>query len=165
MSVMDEVGATKQQSQTDKQANDAECAVHGAETCGVNLNITAGHCAHCTAPSSTTNPQNRPDVHRSYWLRQLTERQCLRESNLDALFVRVFETPEPRDVDFEREMITVVSSKTRAGVRTVLMTARLKAELLRWKALTGPTNSGLYSSILATQRSTCCRFLRCGSEP
>ena len=46
-----------------------------------------------------------------------------------------------RDVDFEREMITVVSSKTCAGVRTVPMTARLKTELLRWKALTGPTNS------------------------
>jgi len=46
-----------------------------------------------------------------------------------------------RDVDFERGMITVVSSKTRAGVRTVPMTARLKTELLRWKALTGPTNS------------------------
>lgn len=50
MSVMDEVGAAKQQSQTDKQANDAERAVHGAESCGVNLNITAGHYAHCTAP-------------------------------------------------------------------------------------------------------------------
>jgi integrase len=39
-----------------------------------------------------------------------------------------------RDVDFEREMITVVSSKTRAGVRTVPLTARLKTELLRWKS-------------------------------
>src|SRR5262249_29413065 len=76
MSVMDEVGAAKQQSQTDKKTDDAERAVHSAESCGVNLNITAGHCAHCTAPSSTTNPQNRPDGHRSYWLRRLTERQC-----------------------------------------------------------------------------------------
>lgn len=45
------------------------------------------------------------------------------------------------DMDIEGGMITVVSSKTRAGVRTVPMTARLKTELLRWKALTGPTNS------------------------
>src|SRR5215469_10361749 len=72
MSVMDEVGAAKQQSQTDKKTDDAERAVHSAESCGVNLNITAGHCAHCTAPSSTTNPQYRPDGHRSYWLRRLT---------------------------------------------------------------------------------------------
>src|SRR5215467_13733304 len=96
MCVMDEVGAAKQQSQTDKQANDAERAVHGAETCGVNLNIAAGHCAHCTAASSTTNPQNRPDGHRSYWLRRLTERQMLRESNLDALFVSGFFRPQNR---------------------------------------------------------------------
>jgi integrase len=46
-----------------------------------------------------------------------------------------------RDVDFKREMITVVSSKTRAGLRTVPMTARLKAELLRWKALTESRDS------------------------
>jgi integrase len=45
------------------------------------------------------------------------------------------------EVDFERGMITVVASKTRAGLRTVPMTARLKSELLRWKALTGPKNS------------------------
>jgi integrase len=42
-----------------------------------------------------------------------------------------------RDVDFEREMITVVASKTPAGLRTVPMTTRLKAELLRWRKLTG----------------------------
>ena len=41
------------------------------------------------------------------------------------------------DVDFEREMVTVIASKTPAGLRTVPMTARLKAELLRWKKLTG----------------------------
>src|SRR5579862_7468881 len=41
------------------------------------------------------------------------------------------------DVDFEREMITVIASKTTAGLRTVPMTTRLKAELLRWKKLTG----------------------------
>ena len=46
-----------------------------------------------------------------------------------------------RDVDFERGMVTVVSSKTPAGLRTVPMTSRLKAELLRWKKLTGPKNS------------------------
>ena len=57
MSVMDEVGAAKQQSQSDKQANDAERAVHGAESCGVNLNITAGHCAHCTAPLVHNQPR------------------------------------------------------------------------------------------------------------
>jgi integrase len=42
-----------------------------------------------------------------------------------------------RDVDFERGMITVIASKTPAGLRTVPMTTRLKAELLRWKKLTG----------------------------
>jgi integrase len=46
-----------------------------------------------------------------------------------------------RDVDFERGMVTVIASKTRAGLRTVAMTTRLKAELLRWKKLTGPKNS------------------------
>ena len=46
-----------------------------------------------------------------------------------------------KDVDFERGMITVTSSKTIAGLRTVPMTTRLKAELLHWKKLTGPKNS------------------------
>jgi integrase len=46
-----------------------------------------------------------------------------------------------RDVDFERGMVTVTASKTPAGLRTVPMTGRLKAELLRWKTLTGPENS------------------------
>jgi integrase len=46
-----------------------------------------------------------------------------------------------RDVDFERGMITVIASKTPAGLRTVPMTTRLKAELLRWKSLTGLKNS------------------------
>jgi len=40
------------------------------------------------------------------------------------------------DVDFERGMITVIASKTRAGLRTVPMTTRLKAELIRWRKLT-----------------------------
>jgi integrase len=40
-------------------------------------------------------------------------------------------------VDFEREMITVIASKTPAGLRTVPMTTRLKAELLSWRKLTG----------------------------
>jgi integrase len=42
-----------------------------------------------------------------------------------------------KNVDFEREMITVIASKTPAGLRTVPMTTRLKAELLCWKKLTG----------------------------
>jgi integrase len=46
-----------------------------------------------------------------------------------------------RDVDFERGMVTVISSKTLAGLRTVPMTSRLKAELLGWKKLTGQKNS------------------------
>lgn len=46
-----------------------------------------------------------------------------------------------RDVDFERGMITVIASKTTAGLRTVPMTNRLKTELLHWKRLTGPKNS------------------------
>jgi integrase len=41
------------------------------------------------------------------------------------------------DVDFERGMITVIASKTPAGLRTVPMTTRLKAELLSWRKLTG----------------------------
>lgn len=45
------------------------------------------------------------------------------------------------DVDLEQGMIRVVSSKTRAGLRTIPMTTRLKEELLRWKKLTGPRNS------------------------
>lgn len=62
MSVMDEVGAAKQQSQTDKQANDAERAVHGAESCGVNLNITAGHCANCIAPLVHNQPAKSSEM-------------------------------------------------------------------------------------------------------
>jgi integrase len=46
-----------------------------------------------------------------------------------------------RDVDFDRSMVTVISSKTPAGLRTVPMTGRLKEELLRWRKLTGPQNS------------------------
>ena len=46
-----------------------------------------------------------------------------------------------RDIDFERGMVTVISSKTPAGLRTLPMTTRLKEELLRWKKLTGPKNS------------------------
>lgn len=44
-------------------------------------------------------------------------------------------------IDFERGMITVIASKTAAGLRTVPMTSRLKTELLRWNRLTGPKNS------------------------
>jgi len=44
-------------------------------------------------------------------------------------------------IDFERSMITVVASKTAAGLRTIPMTSRLKTELLRWKRLTGLKNS------------------------
>ena len=46
-----------------------------------------------------------------------------------------------KDVEFECGMIAVIASKTPAGLRTVPMTTRLKAELLRWKKLTGPQNS------------------------
>ena len=46
-----------------------------------------------------------------------------------------------RDVDLDSGMVTVISSKTPAGLRTVAMTNRLKEELLRWKKLTGPQNS------------------------
>jgi integrase len=46
-----------------------------------------------------------------------------------------------KDVDFERGMITVTSSKTPAGLRTVPMTTRLKEELRQWNNLTGPQNS------------------------
>ena len=50
------------------------------------------------------------------------------------------------DVDFERGMITVIASKTTAGLRTVPMTTRLKAELLRWKKLTGNSRIRLLQS-------------------
>jgi len=49
-----------------------------------------------------------------------------------------------RDVEFERGMITVISSKTPAGLRTVPMTTRLKAELLRWKKLIGPSSEFIF---------------------
>lgn len=46
-----------------------------------------------------------------------------------------------KDVDFERSMISVISSKTTAGIRAVPMTKRVKEELRRWKKLTGAKNS------------------------
>jgi integrase len=49
-----------------------------------------------------------------------------------------------RDVDFERGMISVIASKTPAGLRTVPMTTRLKAELLRWKKLTGSNSEFVF---------------------
>jgi len=49
-----------------------------------------------------------------------------------------------KDVDFERGMITVVSSKTPSGLRTVPMTTRLKVELLRWKKLTGRSSEFVF---------------------
>jgi integrase len=49
-----------------------------------------------------------------------------------------------KNVDFERGMITVVASKTPAGLRTIPMTCRLKAELLRWKKLTGSTSEFVF---------------------
>ena len=49
-----------------------------------------------------------------------------------------------KDVDFERGMITVISSKTPAGLRTVPMTSRLKEELLRWKKRTGSTSEFVF---------------------
>jgi integrase len=49
-----------------------------------------------------------------------------------------------KDVDFERGMITVIASKTPAGLRTVPMTTRLKAELLCWKKLTGSNSEFVF---------------------
>jgi integrase len=48
------------------------------------------------------------------------------------------------NVDFERGMITVVASKTRAGLRSVPMTSRLKTELRRWQKLTGSTSDYVF---------------------
>lgn len=48
------------------------------------------------------------------------------------------------NISFERGMIMVVASKTRAGLRSVPMTSRLKAELLRWKRLTGSTSEYVF---------------------
>jgi integrase len=42
------------------------------------------------------------------------------------------------DVDFTNELIRVRESKTQAGIRTVPMSGRCKAELLRWNSLSGP---------------------------
>jgi len=41
-------------------------------------------------------------------------------------------------------MITVVASKTAAGLRTIPMTDRLKKELLRWRRLTGSTSEYVF---------------------
>ena len=49
-----------------------------------------------------------------------------------------------RDVDFERGMISVIASKTPAGLRTVPMTGRLKEELLDWKKLTGKNSEFVF---------------------
>ena len=49
-----------------------------------------------------------------------------------------------KNVDFDSGMITVVASKTSAGLRTVPMTDRLKEELLRWKRLAGSTSEYVF---------------------
>ena len=49
-----------------------------------------------------------------------------------------------KDIDFESGMIGVVSSKTRAGLRSVPMTARLRSELQRWKKLTGRSSDFVF---------------------
>ncbi len=47
------------------------------------------------------------------------------------------------DLNFEGEnpVVYVRASKTTAGIRSIPLTARLRAELLRWKKLTGPAAS------------------------
>src|SRR5690348_5865593 len=42
------------------------------------------------------------------------------------------------DVDFVNDLVRVRESKTRAGERTIPMSARCKIELLRWRDLLGP---------------------------
>lgn len=42
------------------------------------------------------------------------------------------------DVDFASDCIRVRESKTRAGIRAIPLSARCKAELLRWRNLVGP---------------------------
>ena len=49
-----------------------------------------------------------------------------------------------KNVDFDRGMITVVASKTLAGLRTIPMTGRLKTELLRWRRFTGSTSEFVF---------------------
>ena len=49
-----------------------------------------------------------------------------------------------KNVDFEHGMITVIASKTPAGLRSVPMTSRLKAELFRWKRLSGSTSEYIF---------------------
>jgi len=41
-------------------------------------------------------------------------------------------------IDFENESIRVRESKTRAGIRNIPLSARCKAELLRWRDMFGP---------------------------
>jgi integrase len=45
------------------------------------------------------------------------------------------------DVDFANESVRIRQSKTVAGIRTVPMSSRCKAELLRWMRRLGPENS------------------------
>src|SRR5205814_3643003 len=42
------------------------------------------------------------------------------------------------DVDFVNDVVKVRESKTKAGERTIPISARCKAELLRWRSLLGP---------------------------
>jgi integrase len=45
------------------------------------------------------------------------------------------------DLESENAVVYVRASKTAAGIRTIPLTGRLKAELLRWRQLTGPSVS------------------------
>ena len=42
------------------------------------------------------------------------------------------------DIDFVSDFIRVLESKTAAGIRNIPLSARCKAELLRWRNLAGP---------------------------
>src|SRR5580704_9555850 len=42
------------------------------------------------------------------------------------------------NLEDKNPVVHVRASKTTAGIRTIPLTARLKAELMRWKKLTGP---------------------------
>jgi integrase len=56
-------------------------------------------------------------------------------------------------IDFVNDSIRVRESKTRAGIRNVPLSARCKAELLRWREMVGPGFSPFVSPICEPQQN------------
>jgi integrase len=49
------------------------------------------------------------------------------------------------DLDFENGLVNVRQSKTQGGIRSLPLTARLKAELIRWKRLAGKQSDFVFA--------------------